>query len=75
MRERGGNCLKYLKRGWNRKKGRENKDFKKRGRKLGRGVGALKSGDWNPLTNYGMYLDVYSLWDVYSLKYTSDLII
>ena len=41
----GGNCLKYLKRGWNRKEGRENKDFKKGG-KLGQGVG------WNPLTNY-----------------------
>ena len=37
----------YLKRGWNRKDGRKNKDFKKgRGRgwegKLGQGVGALK---------------------------------
>ena len=39
----GGNCLKYLKRGWNRKEGRGNKDFKKRG-KLGQGVGALKRG-------------------------------
>ena len=26
-----GICLKYLKRGWNRKEGKENKDFKKRG--------------------------------------------
>ena len=25
------NCLKYLKRGWNRKEGRENKYFKKGG--------------------------------------------
>ena len=24
----GGNCLKYLKRGWNRKEGTENKDSK-----------------------------------------------
>ena len=24
-----GNCLKYLKRGWNRKEGRKNKDFEK----------------------------------------------
>ena len=39
----GGNCLKYLKRGWNRKEGRENKDFKK-GSKLSQGVGALKRG-------------------------------
>ena len=38
-----GNCLKYLKRGWKGKEGRENKDFKKED-KLGQGVGALKRG-------------------------------
>ena len=43
MREGGGKCLKYLKRGWNRTEGREHKDFKK-GAKLGQGVGALKRG-------------------------------
>ena len=32
------NCLKYLKRGWNRKEGRENKYFKKGGGELGQGV-------------------------------------
>ena len=48
--EVGGNCLKYIKRGWNRKEGRGNKDFKK-GAKLGKGVVALRGG--NPLTNYG----------------------
>ena len=38
MREGRGNCLKYLKRGWNRKEGRGHRDFKK-GDKLGqRGV-------------------------------------
>ena len=41
MREGGGNCLKYLKRRWNRKEGRRNKDFKKGG-KVGQEVGALK---------------------------------
>ena len=67
MREGGWNCLKYLKRGWNRKEGRGNKDFKK-GCKLVQGFGALKrgggggggggggqgggGGGWNPLTNY-----------------------
>ena len=48
------NCLKYLKRGWNRKEGRENKDFKNGGQ-AGQGMGALKMGRggvWNPLTNY-----------------------
>ena len=41
--EGGRNCVKYLKRGWNRKEGRGNKKIKKRGRgKLGHGVGAVK---------------------------------
>ena len=46
-----GRCLKYLKRGWNRKQEMGQKDVKK-GDKLGEGVGALKRGDWNNLTNY-----------------------
>ena len=44
----GGNCLKHLKRGWNRKERRGNKDFKKGG-KLGQGVGAVKRGAGTPL--------------------------
>ena len=44
MREGGENCLKYLKRGWNRTEGRGHKDFEKGGDKLGQGVGALKGG-------------------------------
>ena len=31
LREGGGNCLKYFKWGWNQKKGRRTKDFKKEG--------------------------------------------
>ena len=31
MCEGGGNCLKYLKRGWNRTEGRGHKDLKKKG--------------------------------------------
>ena len=42
-------CLKYIKRGWNRKEERGNKDFKKGGTSS-RGV-CLKEG-WNPHTNY-----------------------
>ena len=49
-----GDCLKYLKRGWNRKEGRGNNDFKK-GSKLVQGVGALKRGSWNLLTNYALF--------------------
>ena len=44
MSEDEGNYLKYLKRGWNKKEGRGNKDFKKGG-KVGLGVDAFKS-EW-----------------------------
>ena len=54
MREGRGNCLKYLKRGWNRTEGRGHKDFGKEGGKLGQGVGgALKTRGLEPL---------YELW-------------
>ena len=43
MHEGGGNCLKYVKGGWNRTERRGHKDFKKGG-KLGQGMGALKKG-------------------------------
>ena len=43
MREVGGNCLKYLKRGKDRKDGRRGKDFKQRGQAGTRG-GCLKKG-------------------------------
>ena len=43
MREGKGNYLKYLKKEWNRKDERRNKDFKKGG-KLGQVMGALKRG-------------------------------
>ena len=51
MHEGGGNCVKCFKRGWNRKEGRANKNFKK-GQAGSRG-GSLKKGGWRPLTNYG----------------------
>ena len=41
MGEDEGNCLKYLKRGVEQKRGEGKQDFKKRG-KLGQGVGTLK---------------------------------
>ena len=44
MRESGGNCLKYLKREWNRKAEKGNKDFKKGGEAGSGGGGALKGG-------------------------------
>ena len=48
MREVGGNCLKYLKSGWNRKEGRPNKDFKK-GTAGSRGLCLKKRGAGIPL--------------------------
>ena len=45
MREGRGNCLKYLKRKWNRKDGRETKTKKNGGGKLGQGVSVLKKGE------------------------------
>ena len=45
--ESGGDCLKYLKRGWNREKGRGNKDFKK-GWQAGARDGSLKKGGMEP---------------------------
>ena len=41
--ESGGNCLKYLKRVWNRKEGRKKYSVKGRSR-LGQGVDALNRG-------------------------------
>ena len=48
--EGGGNCLKYLKRGGTKKRGGETKILR-RG-KVSEGVGAIKTGGWNPLMNY-----------------------
>ena len=48
-----GDCLKYLKKGWNSKEARGNKEFKNDGGgNLGQGVGALKRKGLEPLTNY-----------------------
>ena len=41
MREGERNCLKYLKRGWNRTEGRGHKDYKKEGQ-IGSKGGCLK---------------------------------
>ena len=52
IREGWEDCIKHLKRGWNRKEGRGNKYFKK-GEQAASRVGSLTKGaGWNPLTNY-----------------------
>ena len=61
MRVRG-NCLKYLKRGWNRTEGRGHKYFKKGGGgKLGQGVDALKRGAGTPLRTTDTVLDTINI--------------
>ena len=42
LRKGGGNFLKYLKRGWNRKEGSGNKDFQRKGGQVGSRGGCLK---------------------------------
>ena len=61
MGEDGGKCLKYFKRGWNRKEGRSSKDLKKKGQAGSgtQGGGCLEgrgSGVWNHLRNYDVYI-------------------
>ena len=46
----GGGLRKNNKMGWNRKKEKESKDFKKRSQTGSRG-GSLKTEGWNPLVN------------------------
>ena len=58
MCEGGENCLKYLKRGWNRKEGRGNKGFKKGGQAGSRGGCLKKKGGWSPHTNYDERIDL-----------------
>ena len=49
MREDGGNCPKYVKREWNRKEVKENKDLKKMGGgQTGLRGGCLKRGGLKP---------------------------
>ena len=63
----GGTKIKYLKRGWNRKEGRGNKDFRNGGQ-LGSRVGCLKKGGLEPpyklcvATTLWKYNQFPSLW-------------
>ena len=76
-----GNCLKYLKREWNRKEGRGSKDLKKGGGvQVGSRGGRLKKkGGWNPLTNYGCIHSAHAgelsslLVDISNFNKTEDL--
>ena len=57
LREGGGNCLKYLKRGWNEKEGREDRGETKvstrGGGQAGSRGGFLKMGAGIPLRTMG----------------------
>ena len=48
LHDGGGNCLKYLKRGWNSKEARGNKDFKNRGASWVKGGCLKKEGARTP---------------------------
>ena len=63
LREGGENCLKYIKRGWNRKEERGNKDLKKGGGGASwvKGWVPRKRGGWNPLTNPLVFLHMQAL--------------
>ena len=66
MREGGRNCVKYLKRRWNRKEGRGSKNFKNRGQAGARGGCLQNGGGWNPLTNFAV-LEIQFLFVKYTL--------
>ena len=68
MREAGENCQKYLKRGWNRNKGRGNKDFLKKGEQAGSGGRCIEKGGWNPLTNLLHLVSSFLHIDFYSVR-------
>ena len=56
LRKGGGGLSKIIKRGWNRKDRRRNRELKKKGWQAGSRAGCLKkAGDWNPLTNYATF--------------------
>ena len=59
MHKGGRICLKYLKRGWNRKDGRGSKDFKKGDQARSR-VGCLKKGGGTGTPLETMVISVYS---------------
>ena len=69
----GWNCLKYLKKGWNRKEGRQNKNLKKGVCKLGQGVGALKWGKLEP--PYKLWSGVDEIVHPYSSTYGQSIMI
>ena len=70
MREGGGNSLKYLRSGWNRKEGKGNKDFKK-GEEAGSRGGCLEKRGWNALTNYGEILYLVFIFERKESKFSN----
>ena len=55
MHEGRGNCVKYLKRGCNRKEGKGNKDFKRGRQARSRGGCLKKGGAGTPLQTMGYW--------------------
>ena len=65
------NCVKYLKRGWKRRKGREKKNFKKLGQAGARGGCLKKGGAGTPLRT--MIANDYTSNCHYNLKFYNRL--
>ena len=71
LREGGGNCLKHLKRWWEKKEGRQNKDFKKgwqagsRGECLKKGGGGLE-----PPYELCIFVQIYNFLGMLKLRET-----
>ena len=70
----GGNCLKYLKRGWNRKPGRGYKDFKKMGARWGK-EWVPGRGDWNPVINCVRFSWHKGAWPCWKVKHSQNLVV
>ena len=66
LREGGGNCLKHLKRWWEKKEGRQNKDFKKGWQAGSRGECLKKRGGGGagtPLRTMYICADIQLSWN------------
>ena len=67
------NCLKYLKRGWNKKEGRGNKDFKIEVQDGSRGKCLKKVGAGTPLRNMWLLEHMSMVWSALKETYQSKL--
>ena len=70
LREGGGNCLKHLKRWWEKKEGRQNKDFKKGWQAGSRGECLKKGGGLEPPYELCIFVQIYNFLGMLKLRET-----